>query len=736
MKSTLELLKEELIKRNAFNTKLPQFFEDLVKTIPNTRIPEKMKLTIAVSELILFASQFKRNIIHWNNSLIPINAITFCISASGTGKDSSINLIRKNFSKSYKLINSFRNTQAIELAISKAKQAKEVGYSLESVYMKYYEPPMPLFVSTSTNEGYIRYLNELDEQGIGAGYIFSGEIGAEFINSQNIIANLQLLSELYDEGKKEVKVLKNRENQSKEIKNLAVSAMFMGSPENILFDDNVKRKFKQEFTTKLARRTFFNFNYLPPIHHKYVSIAQLLEMETTSEDEAVKLQQKYNDIFEQITKYQLNKINAPITISKEARELMTLYRKYNVEVGETIDKRFPLSKLVQTHLYWKALKLAGALSFLRQSDEISKDDYARAIYFTEMLNFDMQEFEQELVKEPYELFTVYMNQNINDENKCQIDIHNLKKLGFINGSSNIPTKLKELCALASVYDKNGIYRPTSTSIEFEKLIKSSQVGVSFLALNGDKNSRHTNVSVGFTYTTTSFNNLREMLKKDGAFCPFEFKDGIRSNETIISGTKWAVFDIDKSDFTIYETHEVLKEFNHHLVLTSDETNLYKFRLLIELDSIIDLTPEEYKKFMRNLAIYLGVTPDILPKSQIYYSYSGRNILSVVNKNTINVKQRLLEILEYSNQLTPNSSDLTQNQKKALIADPLNTFYYAFEAKDGEGSISLIRAAKHAKDLGMNKDEIIELMYQINDYWVYPMEEKRFKNTIISQIQKW
>lgn len=736
MKSTLELLKEELIKRNAFNTKLPQFFEDLVKTIPNTRIPEKMKLTIAVSELILFASQFKRNIIHWNNSLIPINAITFCISASGTGKDSSINLIRKNFSKSYKLINSFRNTQAIELAISKAKQAKEVGYSLESVYMKYYEPPMPLFVSTSTNEGYIRYLNELDEQGIGAGYIFSGEIGAEFINSQNIIANLQLLSELYDEGKKEVKVLKNRENQSKEIKNLAVSAMFMGSPENILFDDNVKRKFKQEFTTKLARRTFFNFNYLPPIHHKYISIAQLLEMETASEDEAVKLQQKYNDIFEQITKYQLNKINAPITISKEARELMTLYRKYNIEVGETIDKRFPLSKLVQTHLYWKALKLAGALSFLRQSDEISKDDYARAIYFTEMLNFDMQEFEQELVKEPYELFTVYMNQNINDENKCQIDIHNLKKLGFINGSSNIPTKLKELCALASVYDKNGIYRPTSTSIEFEKLIKSSQVGVSFLALNGDKNSRHTNVSAGFTYTTTSFSNLREMLKKDGAFCPFEFKDGIRSNETIISGTKWAVFDIDKSDFTIYETHEVLKEFNHHLVLTSDETNLYKFRLLVELDSIIDLTPEEYKKFMRNLAIYLGVTPDILPKSQIYYSYSGRNILSVVNKNTINVKQRLLEILEYSNQLTPNSSDLTQNQKKALIADPLNTFYYAFEAKDGEGSISLIRAAKHAKDLGMNKDEIIELMYQINDYWVYPMEEKRFKNTIISQIQKW
>ncbi|WP_338438966.1 hypothetical protein CVIC9261_06335 [Campylobacter vicugnae] len=86
------------------------------------------------------------------------------------------------------------------------------------VYEKFYEKPMPLFVAPSTNEGFIQYLNELDRSGIGSGFILSGEFGAELLTSPTIIANLQLLAELYDEGKKEVKVLKDKEKQSDEIK--------------------------------------------------------------------------------------------------------------------------------------------------------------------------------------------------------------------------------------------------------------------------------------------------------------------------------------------------------------------------------------------------------------------------------------------------------------------------------------------------------------------------------------
>ena len=72
----------------------------------------------------------------------------------------------------------------------------------------------------------------------------------------------------------------------------------------------------------------------------------------------------------------------------------------------------------------------------------------------------------------------------------------------------------------------------------------------------------------------------------------------------------------------------------------------------------------------------------------------------------------------------------------MLSSPFDTFRYAFEASQGEGSISLIRAAKHAKDLGMDKEGILNLMEEINSYWDEPMERHRFENTVLNQIRNW
>jgi hypothetical protein len=108
---------------------------------------------------------------------------------------------------------------------------------------------------------------------------------------------------------------------------------------------------------------------------------------------------------------------------------------------------------------------------------------------------------------------------------------------------------------------------------------------------------------------------------------------------------------------------------------------------------------------------------------------------VTNAKTVEVRDHLLYALnQVDHKVEP--SKLSTTQKKQAISDKLNTFNYAFEATAGEGSVTLIRAAKHARDLGMTNQEIIDLMYEINTYWVSPMPEERFKNTIISQIGRW
>ena len=71
-------------------------------------------------------------------------------------------------------------------------------------------------------------------------------------------------------------------------------------------------------------------------------------------------------------------------------------------------------------------------------------------------------------------------------------------------------------------------------------------------------------------------------------------------------------------------------------------------------------------------------------------------------------------------------NLTKAQLTTLLNNPTSTFVYAYEAKQGEGSLNLYRAAKHAKDLGMTKEQIVELIEDINNYWEYPMDHSRLE----------
>ena len=736
MNTTLELLEEELKKRGVFNTPLPKFINELADSIPN-KLDPKMKLTIAVSEIILFASQFRRNIKHWNNSLIPINAITFCISGSGTGKDSSINAMRKNFLGGYEVINHLRVEKAKETAKSIARSKGLAMPDSPDVYEKFYDKPMPLFVAPSTNEGFIQYLNELDRSGIGAGFILSGEFGAELLTSSTIIANLQLLAELYDEGKKEVKVLKDKDRQSEEIKNLPVSALFMGSPENILFDETVKKKFKTEFTTKLARRSFFNFNFFEVEEPTYSNINELLKEEMRIEDRARELNEKYSNEFKLLAIDQISRCGVPLEIDSKTRELITLYKKYNQQKASKVNKQYPITQLVIMHLYWKALKLAGALAIIKNKSSISEIEYKEAITFTELLNEDMKNFEIELVKDPYELFVGFC-QTILQDNKCFVDTHSLRKMGYISTTSNTTSKLKDLANLASSYDPSGVYKVTDTGIEYTKLVKTTGNGVSYLEVSGSKDDRKLACSKNGSYASVEFKNLAGMLAKDFAYSPFKFRDGIRSKSNIEGGIKWIALDIDDSIYTDEQMHEILQDYNHHIARTSDPNNPFKFRVLLELDSIVDLGDREYKNFIKSISNYLDLKTDILPKSQIYFSYSGRNVLSVTDKYPLETKDHIMNAYNTTTLSNPTEyiDNLSDKQKKALLSDPLTTFNYAFEAPEGKGSVSLYRAAKHAKDLGMGKEEVIELIQEINSYWTRPMDQTRLNNTLIKQIQDW
>lgn len=746
----LKLLHEDLTASGAFSGTLPPIVKQVVDSINNPLIPYRMKLTIASSELVLFASHLRRNIKHWNGSIIPINAISFTISKSGSGKDSSVSAARKCFSEGYKVIEEKRKQIATANAIKQAQLAGKSDPQEYNTYREFYVAPNPLFVAPSTSEGFIQHLNDLDAAGIGAGFIYSGEIGAEMANSSVIIDNIKLLAELYDEGSKEVKVLKSRENQSKEIHNLPVSALFVGSQDNILYDESTKKVFRREFSTKLARRSFFNFSPEAITPVQYSSVSDMLTAETLAENRSIAARSTVQSLVKDLATTSVKGVGVPLEVSPEVRELFLKYKRYNEELSETLPHQYNISKLVRSHMQWKALKFSGALAIFNGHSSIQLQDYISAISYCEMLDTDMQAFEAELVKEPYEIFVDFMHSQA-DNGKASIGLHQLRKLGYIPTSGSPTTKMKELIHLATSYDKSGVYTVCEDGICYEAIRFTDITGVSFVECTGTKEQRMMKCASGYKFYETNFAELADMLQEDLAYSPFHFRDasepscvfdrvrypswkgGIRGKENIIGGCKWIYLDIDDSHITDEECHFILQDINHHIARTSDPDNPFKFRILLELDALVDITDLQWRSFIKSIAESLSLQADPLPKSQIAFSYAGRNVLSVTDASPIEVKEHLM--IATSAEERPSVPKPSSAQAKALLADEFSTFEFAFNATPGNRYRSLIKAALYAYDLGMPKDEISKLVISINEYWDQPASNKAVQS-VLQSIKRW
>jgi hypothetical protein len=192
----LDILEKEINSLNLNEGNLPEIVKAIADSIPSRTIPYRMKLALAISEIMLYTSQFRLNIKHWNNSIIPVNTITFCIAKSGAAKDSSIKAARKCFAEGYEIIEKIRKDNAIQKAIKKAVEEGKDNPEAFSVYKNYLQVPNPLFVAISSTEGFLQHLNDLASDTLGSGYITASELGSELAYNMNLTENIKVLSEL------------------------------------------------------------------------------------------------------------------------------------------------------------------------------------------------------------------------------------------------------------------------------------------------------------------------------------------------------------------------------------------------------------------------------------------------------------------------------------------------------------------------------------------------------------
>jgi hypothetical protein len=726
--STYDLLEAYVNKRTSKLTSFPDIVQKGINTIAG-EIPFKLKLAITLSELITFSSHLRKPIMLFDGTLVPTNAIVFALSGSGDGKDKMLNAIRKSLQQGYDELENGRN----DYARARAEKLAILEGEGPEHWQKYYIAPKPLQAGLGTVEGLMHHFAEIAENPMGAGSIMTSEIGTELQTNGSIVDIIKAVAVAYDLGNIPAKIVKSHENQTKSVKALPVNALFFGSQEAILFNNDIKAKFKLVFTTQLARRGIFMYTPEPPTRISIKSIDDLYTQKKAERERVLNAQ----EVLKNLTSDLVSQTNQePLTITDDAEKLFDVYLEYNALLSDSMSNKLPISKLSRKHKQWLALKLAGSYAILENKDCINEQTYAYAINTVELMSQNLSDFEVELVKEPYEQL-VKMCKFKEQDGEFVVSLHELRKLSYISGSGSSKSKVDEIIALANSYDNKGKYSAHEGGIKYEEVIPTDVVGVSWKPFDTNltgkalKDFMVRNSDDGFEFLETTFDEIELLLEMNAVYSSFAFTDGKRSKANLFGGTKFIVLDVDKSFITDIEVHTLLNDYNHYVVRTSDIDNQYKFRVLLELDAVVTIDEQLWKDFVAEVGIELGLVVDILPQSQIYLSFKSRNVMTQLEGKTLKTKY-LLDAATNRRKTRPKPArELPSKEKLASLKDPRETFNYAFTVEKGERSITMYKCLAHAIDLGADEEYIRNLADEVNAYWVDSLDEDRLKRTLVT-----
>jgi energy-coupling factor transporter ATP-binding protein EcfA2 len=451
-----KLYEESLKAAGALSPGLPKVFEAAEKVVAR-EIEPKMRALMTANELITFAGHLRKNI-NWQGSSIPVNSIGILIGASGSGKGRSLKAIQAILAPAISLIEKSRIAQAKLTAVESA----EIAGKKPDKWRDFYSEPRDLVVAISSLEGWIKHLNGLEAGKLGGGTLYVDEIASELASSKYLMDLLTSLSILYDGGSLPVKALKSDENQSKAVRNLPVSALLFGSPHGLIYNEAVKKKFVDEFSSKLARRALVGFT---PTELPDISFDSIEASRAYSRDEESRITKAVTELTPWFTALVGSTTHTQLEVSDEVGDLFSDYLHYNKGIASEKSMLHPLAKIHRQHRQWVAMKIAGALAILEGDITIEKHHFVEAINFVEMFVDDLELLEIELSKEPYELFADYIA-SIAENGYANMSIHKLRKMGFVKGTGAAQGKMLELIDMAKSYDDHNRYEYAEGYIHF------------------------------------------------------------------------------------------------------------------------------------------------------------------------------------------------------------------------------------------------------------------------------
>jgi len=674
MSRKLELARNELTKLEVFKEYKNRTMTNMTKIL-GKEVPEHMAQTIANFTMAGFVGHFHFKIKLSENNLIPMNMIAFILAHSGSKKTSSVSKLEKVIQPGLDVINITRQIRMEE-------KCRRLDIPVPKMN--------PLSNALATEAGMIKRLNEFKEEGVGLPSMFVDEIATELAVNTDMVPNIKLVAQLFDEGNMKSKPLKDSENQSQEVVGMGMTALFIGSEYGILEDTSILEKFNLEFISKLSRRCFFVY-------------PEFQETDTNAES--------IDDLLSRISMALKDK---DINLRELDDDTLRTYEIYKIYCEE-LAKEIPSEQinLEQQHRHWKALKLAGVYSIFNLHNSITLQDLKEAIYVAELGANDLERFLVKAERNAHEkLLEHYM------EGLAPLTIHEILKKKWVKKA----VEIDELLRFANSKLGNvGILKMDGDTIQLERFVETEGVGCTYKICKGTKNERKYKINEGFRTARAPFVSMAKILSNDTAYCAFEFKNGIRGKDTLVGACDYVVLDVDDTDISDIECSDFLADYKHIICRTSNKENPYKYRVILPTDIAVDVPNEIWPHFLKKVGEHVGIDVDVLPKAQIYFGYSDRT--PIIQEEGADLEAS--DIIKTIHVPKVEIKKLPTEKLKTAYRDRLQIFKWFYEtgseAPPGSPKAresthnTLWLASVHAHDIGLDFTTAEAIVTDINDF---------------------
>ncbi len=591
--------KKKLDEYKAFSGIMNNTLLDIINTIPKD-IPKSMAMTIAIHGMSSYLSAFHYKIKLGEDNLIPVNVIAFILAKSGMKKTSTVRNVRNLFKQAYDKIDLNRWKREIE-------RASVVGESPRDLN--------PMSSTLGTEAGFTNRIAEFMKNGIGMPSLYVDEVATELDSSEIIVHNIKLIGQLFDNGDSESKPLRDSKNQLPQIKGMGVPALFIGSEYGILEQPSTLKKFDIEFMSKLSRRSFFAYPEEVKNIHQELSAEEVLDNIRNFDEKGTKYKEKITKIALSIARMSINKDKNLIEVDKKAKDLIDYYMLHNKERAKVEETE--MLSLEVSHREWKVFKLAGIFAVFNKRLEIKIQDIIEAISVAEMLDEELKKFNKKSKRLIYEMLIDHLRE------KKKIKIYELIEKKWIRTTKEI----EDLVVIAnSKIDEDSSIVIVDDEVIMNTLVKTKMYGISYKRTPKKKEDRRKHITKGYKYIQKDFKWMKKIMENNTAYCIFEFKDGVRNKNNLKGTAQMLVLDVDDSNETYREVSDFLADYEHIICTTSDNSNPYKYRLLLPTNIEIDVPNHLWTTFLKRVSEELGVKADLLAKAQIFYGFKSKNAI--------------------------------------------------------------------------------------------------------------